>query len=203
MDAADQPGYALFAPLALLACRLRRRRVSATPKRRRSPRCRSQPCRRCRPIRPTNLPTIRPRQPSARRCSSTSAEPRRRRLLRTCHLIDRQFQDDLPRGKGVGTTNRRTMPLAGVAWSPWFFWDGRRDSLWAQALTPLEDPVGACRQRAPPTRISSPRISTSATSASSGRCPICRPCRSNAGPLGTDAEKAAWAAMSPSSSATA
>ena len=58
----------------------------------------------------------------------------------TCHLIDRQFQDDLPRGKGVGVTNRRTMPLAGVAWSPWFFWDGRRDSLWAQALTPLEDP---------------------------------------------------------------
>ncbi len=34
----------------------------------------------------------------------------------TCHLIDRQFQDDLPRGKGIGTTDRRTMPLAGVAW---------------------------------------------------------------------------------------
>ena len=58
----------------------------------------------------------------------------------TCHLIDRQFQDDLPRGRGVGVTDRRTMPLAGVAWGPWFFWDGRRDSLWAQALTPLEDP---------------------------------------------------------------
>src|SRR5690606_26955823 len=54
----------------------------------------------------------------------------------TCHLIDRQFQDDLPLGKGVGTTNRRTMPLAGAAWSPWLFWDGRRDSLWAQALAP-------------------------------------------------------------------
>ncbi len=59
----------------------------------------------------------------------------------TCHLIDRQFQDDLPRAKAVGTTNRRTMPLAGAAYSPWQFWDGRRDSLWAQALTPLEDPV--------------------------------------------------------------
>ena len=31
------------------------------------------------------------------------------------------------------------MPLAGVAHSPWFFWDGRRDSLWAQALVPLEN----------------------------------------------------------------
>lgn len=57
----------------------------------------------------------------------------------TCHLVDRQFQDDLPLAKGVGTGNRRTMPLAGVAWGPWFFWDGRRDSLWSQALVPLED----------------------------------------------------------------
>ncbi|MBO6716451.1 MAG: methylamine utilization protein [Rhizobiaceae bacterium] len=57
----------------------------------------------------------------------------------TCHQIDNQFQDGLPRGHGIATTDRRTMPLAGVAYSPWQFWDGRRDSLWAQALTPLED----------------------------------------------------------------
>ena len=35
----------------------------------------------------------------------------------TCHKIDRQFQDDLPLGEGLGTANRRTMPLAGAAWS--------------------------------------------------------------------------------------
>ena len=40
------------------------------------------------------------------------------------------------------------MPLAGVAASPWFFWDGRRDSLWAQALTPLEDAVEHAGNRA-------------------------------------------------------
>ncbi|MER2534595.1 MAG: cytochrome c peroxidase [Rhizobiaceae bacterium] len=57
----------------------------------------------------------------------------------TCHVIDRQFQDGLPLGRGIGTTDRRTMPLAGMAWNDWFFWDGRRDSLWAQALVPLED----------------------------------------------------------------
>ena len=57
----------------------------------------------------------------------------------TCHVIDNQFQDGLPRGRGVGVSDRRTMPLAGVAWSPFLFWDGRRDSLWSQALTPLED----------------------------------------------------------------
>jgi len=57
----------------------------------------------------------------------------------TCHLADRQFQDDRQFGAGVGTTDRRTMPLAGVAYGPWFFWDGRKDSLWSQALGPMED----------------------------------------------------------------
>jgi cytochrome c peroxidase len=59
----------------------------------------------------------------------------------TCHVPTRQFQDDLSLGQGIGTTDRRTMPLAGAAYSPWFFWDGRKDSLWSQALGPLESPV--------------------------------------------------------------
>lgn len=59
----------------------------------------------------------------------------------TCHLPDRQFQDDLPLAHGVGVTNRRAMPLAGTAWSPWQFWDGRKDSQWSQALGPLENAV--------------------------------------------------------------
>ncbi len=59
----------------------------------------------------------------------------------TCHLPDRQFQDDLPLGRGIGTTGRRTMPIAGMAYSLFLFWDGRKDSLWSQALGPLESPV--------------------------------------------------------------
>ena len=59
----------------------------------------------------------------------------------SCHVPERAFQDDLPVGKGIGRTRRRTMPLAGVGNARWLFWDGRRDSLWAQALTPLESPV--------------------------------------------------------------
>jgi cytochrome c peroxidase len=112
----------------------------------------------------------------------------------TCHLIDRQFQDDLPRAKGIGTTNRRTMPLAGVAWSPWFFWDGRRDSLWAQALVPMENPVEhggnrtgfvhfiAANFRERYERIFAPLPDLSGLP-------------KNAGPFGNDAEKAAWHAM--------
>jgi cytochrome c peroxidase len=33
------------------------------------------------------------------------------------------------------------MTLIGVAYNSWFFWDGRKDSLWAQALGPIESPV--------------------------------------------------------------
>jgi cytochrome c peroxidase len=56
----------------------------------------------------------------------------------SCHLPSRNFQDDKPLADGVGRTARRTMPVAGTAYSPWQFWDGRADSQWSQALGPLE-----------------------------------------------------------------
>lgn len=59
----------------------------------------------------------------------------------TCHQADRGFQDGIALANGVGTTARRTMPIAGMARSPFLFWDGRKDSLWGQALGPLESPV--------------------------------------------------------------
>ena len=59
----------------------------------------------------------------------------------TCHQPDRGFQDGIALAIGVGTTARRAMPLAGTARSPFLFWDGRKDSLWAQALGPLESSV--------------------------------------------------------------
>lgn len=59
----------------------------------------------------------------------------------SCHKPDRGFQDDLSLARGIGVVPRRTMPLAGVAYLPWLFWDGRKDSLWSQALGPLESPV--------------------------------------------------------------
>lgn len=67
----------------------------------------------------------------------------------SCHDPRREFQDDVALAKGVGTTERRTMPIAGTAYSPFLFWDGRKDSQWAQALGPLESPVehGGTRAR--------------------------------------------------------
>ena len=59
----------------------------------------------------------------------------------TCHLPEKLFQDGIPLSNGVGTTDRRAMTVIGTAYSPWFFWDGRKDSQWAQALGPMENPV--------------------------------------------------------------
>lgn len=59
----------------------------------------------------------------------------------TCHLPSMDFQDGKALAEGVGTTDRRTMPVAGTAHSAWLFWDGRSDSQWGQALGPLESPV--------------------------------------------------------------
>ena len=113
----------------------------------------------------------------------------------TCHKIDRQFQDDLPQAVGVGHTNRRTMPLAGVARDPWFFWDGRRDSLWAQALTPLENPLEQAGNRAAYAHYIKARFGERYERIF-GPLPDFSGMPLNASPLGNDAEKAAWNAMS-------
>lgn len=112
----------------------------------------------------------------------------------TCHKIDRQFQDDLPQAVGVGRTNRRTMPLAGVAHDPWFFWDGRRDSLWAQALTPLENPLEQAGNRAAFAHYIKARFGERYERIF-GPLPDLSTVPANASPLGTDAEKAAWSTM--------
>jgi len=67
----------------------------------------------------------------------------------TCHQPERQFTDGLDKGQGIGQSKRNTPSIVGVAYSPWLYWDGRRDSVWSQALSPLEDPVehGGNRQQ--------------------------------------------------------
>ena len=57
----------------------------------------------------------------------------------TCHQPSLNFTDGRARSRAIGETARKSMTIVGAAWSPWLFWDGRRDSLWAQALAPLED----------------------------------------------------------------
>ncbi len=56
----------------------------------------------------------------------------------TCHIPEYSFTDRFALARGMGTNTRRTMPLIGVAYQSWFFWDGRKDSLWSQAIGPIE-----------------------------------------------------------------
>jgi cytochrome c peroxidase len=65
----------------------------------------------------------------------------------TCHLPALYFSDGRPRSVGLAETPRNAPTVVGLAYSPWLFWDGRRDSLWAQALAPMEAPpeMGATR----------------------------------------------------------
>jgi cytochrome c peroxidase len=56
----------------------------------------------------------------------------------TCHKPELMFTDGLKLAVGVGVGPMHTPSLVGLSYSPWYYWDGRKDSQWAQALAPLE-----------------------------------------------------------------
>ncbi len=114
----------------------------------------------------------------------------------TCHAPERQFQDGLAVAKGVGTGSRRTMPIAGVAHSPWLFWDGRKDSLWSQALGPLEDGAehGSNRTRIATLLHAHYRPEYEALF---GPMPDLSGLPQDAGPQGSADERAAWQGIDP------
>ncbi|MCB9229242.1 MAG: hypothetical protein H6618_06490 [Deltaproteobacteria bacterium] len=59
----------------------------------------------------------------------------------TCHVPEKSFSDGRPTAQGLGTGARKTPALINVFAGSWFFWDGRADSLAAQALGPVEHPA--------------------------------------------------------------
>ncbi len=56
----------------------------------------------------------------------------------TCHDPARAFSDGRPVAVGLAEGTRRTPSLLNAAHQRWFFHDGRADTLWSQALGPLE-----------------------------------------------------------------
>lgn len=66
----------------------------------------------------------------------------------TCHDPAQGFSDRKALSLGIGPTVRHSMPLWNVGYQRWFFWDGRADSLWAQALHPMlhSEEMGASAQ---------------------------------------------------------
>lgn len=115
-----------------------------------------------------------------------------------CHSADKQFQNGMQFGEGIGTGKRRTMPVMGAAHAPFLFWDGRKDSLWSQALGPLEDPAEHGGNRVRFVRLVQTHYKD-AYDAAFGEMPALGKLPQDASPGGSADERAAWAAMSDSS----
>jgi cytochrome c peroxidase len=112
----------------------------------------------------------------------------------TCHLPEKLFQDGTPLAKGVGTTDRRTMSIIGTAHSPWQFWDGRKDSQWAQALGPLESAVEHGGDRTQYVQLLASKY-RSEYEAVFGRLPDLSGLPAHAGPVQDARAKSAWEAL--------
>jgi cytochrome c peroxidase len=116
----------------------------------------------------------------------------------TCHKPELKFTDGLPLGEAVGTTRRHTPSIVGTAYNAWFFWDGRRDSQWGQAITPMEDPVEHAGTRTQYAHLVA-RHYRAAFEELFGPLPDLSDARrfpASAGPFGSADERAAWEAMS-------
>lgn len=112
----------------------------------------------------------------------------------SCHAADREFQDDRPFGQGVATGKRRTMPVMGAAQAPFLFWDERKDSLWSQALGPLEDAAEHGGNRVLFVRLAQANY-RDRYQAVFGPLPALGTLPDDASPNGSDAERAAWNAL--------
>lgn len=112
----------------------------------------------------------------------------------SCHLPDSQFQDGLPLGQGVGIASRRTMPIAGTAYHPFLFWDGRKDSQWSQALGPMENPVEHGSDRAMVVRLTVANYLAEYESVF-GALPELGSVPMHAAPVGSPEAVAAWQAL--------
>jgi cytochrome c peroxidase len=114
----------------------------------------------------------------------------------TCHLPERLFQDGRPLANGIGTTTRRTMTIIGTAYSSWLFWDGRKDSQWAQALGPMENPVEHGGNRTQYAHLIA-QYYRPEYEALFGLLPDLSGLPASAGPVPDQQARAAWEAMTP------
>ena len=115
----------------------------------------------------------------------------------SCHQPGRAFTDGLAKSVGTAQTGRNSPTLLGVSHSRWFYWDGRRDSLWAQAITPPESPGEMDNNRVDVVRIVARKYGDDyarMTGEALGENVASLP--AGAGPFADSAGQAAWRQMS-------
>jgi cytochrome c peroxidase len=88
------------------------------------------------------------------------------------------------------------MTIVGTAYSPWLFWDGRKDSQWAQALGPLENPVEHGGNRTQYAHLIATYYNPEYESIF-GSLPDLSSLPTSAGPVADPQAKANWEAMTP------
>ncbi len=117
----------------------------------------------------------------------------------TCHVPELLFTDGRATSRGVADTSRNAPTLVGASHSPWMYWDGRRDSLWAQALAPLEASaeMGSTRVAVVRQVAGDPALLALYKRSFGDLPPFDAHARfpERAGPFGTPDEQAAWQQM--------
>lgn len=117
----------------------------------------------------------------------------------SCHQPAQAFSDGKVKSEGQGATLRHAPSILGSAYSPWFFWDGRSDSQWAQALGPLEAATEHGGDRLAYAHLIADAYAEDYL-AIFGALPDLRDGSrfpAHAGPVDDPAAKAAWRAMAP------
>jgi cytochrome c peroxidase len=113
-----------------------------------------------------------------------------------CHHPNQQFQDGRPLAQGMGLSARRAMPLVGTAYNAWEFWDGRKDSLWAQALGSFETAMSHGGNRLYDAKLMQAHYKREYEAAFNAM-PDLSDLPKDASPIGSPAEKAAWEKIEP------
>lgn len=117
----------------------------------------------------------------------------------TCHVTDGAFVPNESRRAGAERAFRTVMPVAGAAYQTFFTWDGGKDSLWSQALVPLEHPDEHGFSRTEVAAYVLDQYGTSIAALEAGLAEQADLLRGlpPASPIGTLAQRQAWDALDP------
>ncbi len=115
----------------------------------------------------------------------------------SCHRPEWFFTDRRATAHGREVLTRNTPSLLGVAHEQWWYWDGRADSLWSQALQPLEAAaeMGNSRVAVVRTVLSHPQLGARYRQVFGPAQVPLGGLPAQASPLGSAEEQTAWAQL--------
>ena len=112
----------------------------------------------------------------------------------SCHDPRLHFTDGKKKSFGSRELKRNSPTLLGSAHGDWFYWDGRRDSVWSQALSPIETPGEMDNNRTRVVRyvLTSEAYRDRFVELAGGAVPDLEQLPDSAGPYGSAEDKVRW-----------